>query len=94
MIKGGYFYGMRKPMYAKPKKPIHFKVELSRGEDRHDYDPYSYLHYVTLKFRSDDRFFIEDAYQMLRERYMTDHFWESWRMFWDVNEIIVDGEQR
>ncbi len=94
MIKDGYFYGMVKPMYAKPKKPTAFKTELRRGEDRFNYDPYSHLHFVTLKISSDDRFFIEDVYQNLRNRYMIDHFWESWRMFWDVNEMVLVSKEK
>ena len=93
MIKDGYFYGMVKPMYQKPKRNTGFKAELSRGEDRYNSDPYSMLHYVTLKFSSDDRFFIENVYQMLRNRYMIDAFWESWRMFWDVNNMIYVSKE-
>ena len=92
MIKDGYFYGMVKPMYAKPKKNIAFKVELRRGEDRYNTDPYSMTHFVTLKFSSEDRFWIEDAYRILRNKYLINSFWESWRMFWDAADLLLVSE--
>ncbi len=83
--KDGYFYGIKKPFYAKPRIPWAYKTKLSGGSTRENHLGDT-EYFVTLEFTSKDRFTIEDIALALKHRYMVSIFWEGWRFFWEMND--------